>query len=344
MRPSEIDRLLMPNTYVKQLAQEFGDHARLTAGTGIASTEIEHYAKPVTVAQHLQVVRNALAIAERPEWYLQWGQRMGEHFHGAVSAAWLSAPTLGAGLDAFLKYIPSRVPYLHWQGHRDDETFCAEVTELVDLGPVRAMLIEVPMIVMHEYTRTIRPGSIAGARIELAYRPTPHCYLYSNWFQCPVAFESSRNALVIPHQWRAIDNVGFDEGVWQAALARCEILCATTEERDALTRVRQLLFDGFERRLNDGSPPSLETVAERLHCSARTLIRRLRSMDTTYQQVIDEVQQQRARELLSNERLRIHEVAAALGYQDAAGFVRSFKRWYGMTPGDYRKQIVDPPL
>lgn len=343
MRDIDIQRALMPNTYVKQLAQELGsdDLAVLTAGTGIAPEELEHYARPVTVTQHLLMLRNAQSLVESPDWYLRWGQRMGEHFHGPVSMAWLSAPTLGDGFDVFLKFIPSRVPYLHWQGFSEGDSFVA-VGELMDFGSIRPMLIEVPMLVMHEYARTIRPGSIAGARIELAYPAPANAEPYARWFQCPVVFGASRNALVFPGKWRDMPNVGHDETMWEAACNRCKALCGTAEERDTLTLVRQILFEGLEQDHESGFAPGLEAVAARLHCSARTLIRRLRAMNTSYHEVVDKVKKQRACELLANEHLRIHEIAGALGYRDAGGFVRSFKRCLGVTPGEYRNQMGQP--
>lgn len=340
MRSIDIERQLMPNTYVKQLAQELGRPAAVVAGTGIGVDEIEHYSRPITVAQHLHMLRNARDIAETPDWYLKWGQRMGEHFHGPVSMAWLSAPTLGMGFDVFLRYIPSRVPYLHWQGLSEHKHFVAEVSPLMDFGAIGHMLVEVPMLVMHEYARTIRPGSIADARIELAYPAPPHQALYARWFQCPVVFDAGRNALVFPQHWRDMPNVGHDETIWEAACNRCRALCGTSEERDTLTLVRQILFESVEHLRGEGFAPSLETVAARLHCSPRTLIRRLRALNTSYHEVVDKVKKQRACELLGNEHLRIRDIADALGYGDAGGFVRSFKRCLGVTPGQYREQMV----
>lgn len=343
----DIQRCLMPNTYVKQLAQEIGRAATVVAGTGIGPDEIEHYSKPVTVTQHLRMLRNAQALMGRDQadWYLRWGQRMGEHFHGPVSAAWLSAPTLGEGFDVFLRYIPSRVPYLHWQGYREQDAFVAEVAGLMDFGPLAPMLVEVPMLVMHEYARTIRPGSIAGARIELAHAAPEHAALYARWFQCPVVFEAPRNALVFPHHWRDMPNVGHDEALWEAARLRCRSLCGTREERDTLTLVRQILFESLEQAHgpNEGFAPSLDAVSARLHCSPRTLIRRLKALNTSYHEVVDKVKKQRACELLGNEQLRIREIADALGYGDAGGFVRSFKRCLGVTPGRYREQMSRTP-
>jgi AraC-like DNA-binding protein len=341
VRTIDIERQLMPNTYVKQLVQEVGHPHIVTAGTGIAPEDLEHYAKPITVAQHLRMLRNAEPLAPSQDWFLRWGQRMGEHFHGPVSIAWLSAPTLGEGFDVFIKYIPSRVPYLHWQGFREGENFVAEITELMDVGDLRPMLLAVPMQVMHEYARTIRPGSIAGARIELTYPAPADASMYFRWFQCPVIFGASRNALIFPHRWRDMPNVGYDEAMWEAACNRCKTLCGGPEERDTLTVVRQMLFEFLEQHHDreEGFAPGLEAVASRLHCSPRTLIRRLRAMGTSYHEVVDKVKKQRACELLANEHLRIHEIAGVLGYRDAGGFVRSFKRCLGVTPGEYRSQM-----
>jgi AraC-like DNA-binding protein len=343
MKQAKLERSLMPNTYVKHVAQEFPDHARLTAGTGIAPDALLHYPEPVTVAQHLQIIRNALELAGRPDWYFDWGRRMAEHFHGPITTAWLAAPTLGHGLDTFLKFIPSRVPYHRWSGSEEGAEFVCEVRELIDLGPVRVTLVEIPLLVMHEYVRTLRPGPLDGARVERRYPPPPHAAVYARWYGCPVAFGAARNALVIPRAWRAVPNMGHDEGTWTTALARCEAMCASNADEDSLTRVRRLLFDCLDRPdTNDRGLPSLEQIAERLHVSSRTLIRRLRSVNTTYQEVVDGVQQQRARELLGNPGLRIQDVAAALGYQDPNSFARSFKRWFAMTPGEYRKRIGEP--
>ncbi|MCC2658938.1 MAG: hypothetical protein K0Q76_4046 [Panacagrimonas sp.] len=336
----DIERCVMPNTYVKQLAQELGNPARVVAGTGIGADEIEHYSKPITVAQHMRMLLNARTLATTPDWYLRWGQRMGEHFHGPVSMAWLSAPTLGEGFDVFLRFIPSRVPYLAWKGQAEGDRFVAEVAPLADFGNLGPMLVEVPMLVMHEYARTIRPGSIAGARVELMHPAPPHAATYERWFQCPVIFGAARNALVIPLHWRDMPNVGHDEALWEAAQVRCKALCGSREERDTLTRVRQIVFESIEQPRNDGFAPGLDEVAARLHCSPRTLIRRLKALNTSYHEVVDKVKKQRACELLGNEHLRISDIADALGYGDAGGFVRSFKRCLGVTPGRYRDQMA----
>ena len=339
MRPFDIERLLMPNTYARQLAQEVGHHDRLADGTGIEASELETLDRPITVRQHLHLLRNTLSLPLAPDWYLRWGRRMGEHFHGPISMAWLSAPTLGEGLDVFLRFIPARVPYHDWQGYPDEGTFVASLTPMADFGAVGRMLVEVPMLVLHEYVRRLRPGGMGQARIELAQSPPAHQARYQQWFDCPVSFNAGRNALIIPDDWRQMINLGHDPDIWMAALTRCEAICGVSEDRSTLSRVREILFEEIERGELEGFAPTLEDVAQRLHCSPRTLIRRLKAMNTRYHEVVDKVKKQRACELLANPNLRIHEIGEVLGYRDAASFNRSFKRCLGVTPGQYRRQL-----
>ncbi|MFT4564863.1 MAG: AraC-like DNA-binding protein, partial [Gammaproteobacteria bacterium] len=308
MNTVDIERTLMPNTYVRLLTQEFEDPILIAEGTGIAPEELADYAHPITVRQHLQCIENVIPLRHSPDWHLQWGKRMAENFHGVVTLAWLTAPTLGEGLDAFIKYMPYRVPYLDWQGSADGDSFCCAVDPLIDLGPVRQMLTEVPLIVMHEYVRVMRHGPATGACIKLTLQPPLHRDFYANWFDCSVDFESAETSLVIPAAWRNVTNVDFDEGAWHASLARCEELCRVNDDRDSLTRVRQFLFDALERP-TVRTLPTLDSVAQHMHLSPRTVIRRLRAMDATFQQVSDEVLMLRARELLANQQNRVHEVA-----------------------------------
>ncbi|HEY3804025.1 MAG TPA: AraC family transcriptional regulator ligand-binding domain-containing protein [Kofleriaceae bacterium] len=68
-------------------------------------------------------------------------------------------------------------------------------------------------------------------------------------------------------------------------------------------------------------------IARRLHMSARTLQRRLGEHDTTFQQVLDQVRHELARQHLANKQLSTGEIAYLLGYADTRAFVRASKRW-----------------
>jgi AraC-like DNA-binding protein len=74
--------------------------------------------------------------------------------------------------------------------------------------------------------------------------------------------------------------------------------------------------------------------------SERTLQRRLATEDIKFQALLDQVRNKLAHEYLSGTQLSIHEIAALLGFSDAANFRRAFKRWNKRAPSEVRTSIL----
>ncbi len=330
-----IEALLMPITYGRHLARLF-NLERLFAGTGIEPGDLQDPEYRITVAQLLTYSRNTLDLAEDPAWYYEWAGSLADHFHGPISIALVSAPTLGDGLDAFLRYFPSRIPYMHFQGRQEGERFFAELCPLIDLGAVKPLLVETPVVLLQKHLGTVYGVDLSQAALELDYPETAHADRCRAYFPFPVRFAGARNALVIPTAWRALRNLGHVESTWVHALAQCEATMASSVERETLGRVRACLASGFERVDRLRPLPTLDDVAASLHITSRTLIRRLHRLGTSYRDATDEFLRVRARELLANDQLKIKQVAAALGFDSPANFGKAFKRWYGVSPGSFR--------
>lgn len=325
----------MPITYGRHLERLF-ELERLFAGTGLQRGDLQDPEYRITVGQALTYVRNTLDLATDPAWYYEWAESLADHFHGPVSIAMVSAPTLGHGIDAFLRYFPSRIPYMHMQGRHDGDHFFAELCPLIDLGVVKPLLVETPMVLLQKHLQTVYGVNISQAALELDYPATAHADRCSAYFPFPVHFEAPRNALVIPAAWRALRNLGHVESMWVHALAQCEATMASSVERETLGRVCACLASGFERDDRLRPLPTLDEVAASLFLTPRTLIRRLRSLGTSYREATDGFLRIRARELLTNDQMKIKQVSAAMGFDSPANFGKAFKRWYGVSPGSFR--------
>jgi AraC-like DNA-binding protein len=105
----------------------------------------------------------------------------------------------------------------------------------------------------------------------------------------------------------------------------------TTRVRPA-TRLRQYLLALAPSRI-----PEISTAARDLGTSERSLRRRLTAEGTSYRDVVRSALEASAGRLLRDSTHTIKETAVALGFADAAAFHRAFKRWTGMTPGEYRR-------
>jgi AraC-like DNA-binding protein len=335
--PAAIEELPMPVTYGRHLARLFDPEA-LFAGTGIRVADLDDPNLRITVRQAIGYIRNALALAEAPDWYLAWAGSLSDHFHGPMSLALSSAPSLGDGIDAFIRYFPSRIPYLHMEGRQADAAFFVELVPLIDLGTATALLVETPLLVLERHLETVYEVDFAKAALHLAYGPTPCADRYRRYFNCEVRFDAPRHALVVPSAWRALPNLGYIESSWAHALSQCEAMMGSSRERETLGEIRVLLCRAFERANRDRPLPTLSAIAAALHVAPRTLIRRLRRLGTTYQQITDEFLLARAQEMLENDELSVKEIAAALGFDSPTNFGKAFKRWSGMSPGSYRKR------
>ena len=86
-----------------------------------------------------------------------------------------------------------------------------------------------------------------------------------------------------------------------------------------------------------GCYPKVESVAQQIGISPRTLSRRLNNNNTTFQSLVNDVKSQRASHYLKTTILSIEEVATLIGFNDSANFRRAFTVWTGMTPSQFRK-------
>ncbi|MEQ8457445.1 MAG: AraC family transcriptional regulator [Sandaracinaceae bacterium] len=90
--------------------------------------------------------------------------------------------------------------------------------------------------------------------------------------------------------------------------------------------------------LRDGLHPTIESVAERLGTSRRSLQRRLRRADTSFREVRARALREIATRWLREGSLGVDEIAERLGYASRAAFERAFRRWTGETPAAVRKR------
>jgi AraC-like DNA-binding protein len=82
-----------------------------------------------------------------------------------------------------------------------------------------------------------------------------------------------------------------------------------------------------------------ERVAEICGLNKRTLTRKLQARGTSITQELAEMRKTLAENELNNSDRKVAEIAAMVGYLDPTVFSRAFKRWTGMAPRDYRKQL-----
>lgn len=88
------------------------------------------------------------------------------------------------------------------------------------------------------------------------------------------------------------------------------------------------------------SSMGLESVADEFGVSSNYLSRFFKQQTgCSFIQYVTMIRMDRARELLVNSNKQIKEIVAEIGYIDVANFVRKFKGYEGVTPGQYRDKM-----
>lgn len=125
------------------------------------------------------------------------------------------------------------------------------------------------------------------------------------------------------------------------------------------TLLRTILKEAFDRLPTDSSfkeaafiaiqqqmihtLPTLENIAPRLNTSTRTLQRRLKAHGLTFKQLLDEARKYLAEYYLRQSSLNITEIGLLLGFADHPTLTKAFRRWFGMSPREFRRIIADTP-
>ena len=108
------------------------------------------------------------------------------------------------------------------------------------------------------------------------------------------------------------------------------------ESRESLSaKVRYFISKNLGTDLS-----SLEDVAEHFNMTARTLQRKLKLEQTSFVALRDACRHERALRDLADPSIDIDGLAELLGFSDTSNFYHAFKRWQGVSPGAYRKQVL----
>ena len=84
---------------------------------------------------------------------------------------------------------------------------------------------------------------------------------------------------------------------------------------------------------------SISSVARAIGLTPRTLLRRLTEEGTTFRDELEAVRREQALAYLRETTLSMTQLACLLDFNTVASFHRAFRRWIGMTPGDYRRKV-----
>ena len=144
----------------------------------------------------------------------------------------------------------------------------------------------------------------------------------------------------IVHNGQFYWGVGVDEDIIKASIAALASAVNKLTADEHITQGREeRIVDIISFIQNDYQNVTLESLSEAFHLSKPYLSRYIREKTgTTFQEVVKEERMKKARSMLRHTNHTVETIAAEVGYENVEHFNRLFKKSYGITPVQYRKQ------
>ena len=149
-------------------------------------------------------------------------------------------------------------------------------------------------------------------------------------------FAAEQFIIHVPLALCRIPNASANHENYLLAMQQCQAMLGQLQDAptDYQTRVKKLMLSHPPGTLNE------EATAAALFMSKRTLARKLGSEGSGFRRIRDELLSEQAAEYLRHGGLSVEAIAGLLNYHDSANFRRAFKRWFGMSPDQYRRELL----
>lgn len=322
--------------YVRLLVHALGDSPELNEILLAHGISAEQLHDPVgrmpygEAAKLLCDVRDTLQI---PHLGLLLGASLHLSALGPLGIASLTQASLGAAQDEFLRYSRTLFPFCDWCVTVSGGNLCIQLTVAGASAGAAQILTEALMLASLNTLEFLTNQRFTNSLVRFRFPAPPYSSRFHHAFSCPVQFGADSNELLLPAAVRQLSNAFHAPAIHALALGQLRMQQDRESGQDELA-------DYVLRRVveNPLSPPPLLTLAAELHVSPRTLIRHLGARGLRYQDLKGEVKRQFVASMLRLGNTKIDVLASELGFHDASSFRRSFRRWFGCSPSEFRRR------
>ena len=237
----------------------------------------------------------------------------------------MSCETYGESLEALLEDYPIVGEGGDFALKRDCDEVCLSYQAHYQVR--MAERVETVIAALLNLSHWNSGGAFQASRVELCHPPldTP-----SRYDKLLIYFELSHSA---------INSICFPQSMLPLPLIQANAAMRDQLLKLADTQLSQLGASSLSQQVAAliCSQPrwGKEKVADSLGISGRHLIRLLADERMSFKQIRDRELLRLAQQALQDE-VRIGDVARQLGFSDESAFAKAFRRWTGMSPGQYR--------
>ena len=318
---------------IKMLAAEGVPLDKLLENTGISLSDLSLFDLSIDYQQYLQLIDNAYILTPDPAFALRLGEQFYVNHDGLLACRIMSSENALQAMN-LLKDYQSLLTLLF--------EFKFEVLDdyaVFTVQPAYQLQDSLPFFIEYTYAAIFSIGKfcIGITHMELSYEftyePALSAERYINFFGEQVHFGCEQNRVLVPLDILQKPFIFADKHTAKLNDEICQNKVTSIEhDLDIEQRVKTLI------QKNQFVNISLESLAEQLCMSPRTLSRQLKSHNVSYKALLEEARKKSVIQKMREHDLPLEKIAVQLGYQDASSFSRAFKKWFGVAPNKFKKE------
>ncbi|WP_027873350.1 AraC family transcriptional regulator [Spongiibacter marinus] len=291
----------------------------------------------LTPQQELSFTSEVIRALDKPELGLVVGSRYHLSAYGLLGLAVMTSENLLQGMQVLYKNILMTWTYMQWiTTIRDDRAYIS-LEPLRDLGDSHQYMIDRGLVASHIIFKEALGQPIPVHEVHLRQPEPSYAEEYRRYFNCPVYFEAAENCYVFDSALLYQELLQAEPETARIYDSQCEMICEQLAKNYTFSDVVRNQILSSPREIF-----TLETIADRLGMTARTVQRKLSQEDSSYKTILEDVRKNLAVEYLQTTSFTLEEIAVRLGYADSSSFCHAYKRWTGVNPGE-RRQAAGAP-
>lgn len=298
--------------------------------------EVDEEANRVPLKRYVELFEWLGVALQRPYLGLELSKQAGPETLGAIGYMFLGAQNLEIAVRNLGHYLLAIQDSSQLYLDVDGEYACVDYGILDNRITHRRQDSEYSLGYVWHLMQMCTDGEIGLTMVEFEHdRPEDAEGPYRRVFGAPVLFRRRANRLHFRADHLLKPSRSSDPNLFPILEAQMQALVARTQEIASFTdQVQsQLTSEALAQGVR------AKDVADQLGISEATLHRRLKREGKSFKYLSDQAAKSQASYLISQKTLSVGAIARRLGYAETACLTRAFRRWFGVSPREYRRSL-----
>jgi AraC-like DNA-binding protein len=322
-------------SYYWKSAEEIGmDPVELFRKAGIDPRVREDITARVSEKQFDDLVWLAKQESEDDSFAFHIVRNIHPSYLGALGYAWMTSDTLLNAFNRLTRYYRLLTGSVQISVEECDGELRVTFESLSEKYRDPALRERLRVAGAVQMCRMICGESFSPTCISLQQQSPANVQDYYEYFRCRQEFSQKSTRLFISSEDAHKKLPGFNAQILQQFDQMAVEYLARLDHSDILDQVRAAILE----QLPSGEA-TLETIADSLHQTPRTLSRKLADREESFSTLLAGIRRELAQQYILDRNLTLTEISFLLGFSEVSSFSRAYKSWSGASPSAHRNAL-----